>query len=1270
MNQNACMFDFLKSVIGLGKAAGAPATEPDRATAKDIMVDLRRLEAVSPQLAQRAIAYVLTGEGGSVLLQLEQQANAVQNALGRYYTYMPTATAAQAAANAAIKARNNIIGRQYGPEAIWIRRYFEVLTTSHKGSRYGMFSHQGPSPLWLRGCFAKGEFGLDKAPATDFNTILSWRDAEDSATVFALDLLILEKVNQYYFRDCDVASRFDFKRGLLAEKQAVMEAFPKYDRPAQAIFIHILKQFDLVKDEYFHFIYRQYLLSTSKAVREAAQNALLASPPEALAASATQTLADGNPTARAQAAQILPLVMGEQARPLLEKHLVNETSKTVRKVIELGVGSALVSTDAAQTPRTLNGDGAEGYLAADGTEVLAPPIAALPGPTPISDSVKAGYYGMLDKAHAQQIKHYEQQKARYEHATADQRKAWWRSSPPVPPVPIDRAVADRYCALLASDRPIDEAAVAKVGNVSAFTSYSSEVAADPPFNNPELTLWHLCRARTVEAVGSKNSYWFIGSLLNSNGAIPAAIHARLTNGADLRTVMALMQQSLEPSTLAMYALNTGLSEDLSAEATWPYLATQFDVLDQALGQVAATDFRDPPVLNALNLLRLFPKLPARYFNTVLIHALSSRKSVNKPARALLLGIDGIEQRLFPFLSDSKQDVRSGVAEMLGAIGAESAVEPLRTALGKEKSELVRAAVLGALRRLQVDISSYVSPEILIKEAANGLKGKKAKEIGWFPLDTLPALTWAAGGAVPSDVPRWWIALAGKLAQAGGNALFSLWLDQLTPESAETLGRHILGSFLRYDATHWSEDEANAYAKANAQQRYETYRGYAKRFNNEFYNSYTYERAFADLRAERFAIYLNNAQADRGILGLATRAEGTFAVQMVRTYMRDHYKRTAQVKALTEYLSGNTSPAALQLLLSIARRHRTNAVQVLAQALVERLADERDWTTDELADRTIPTAGLDERGVLDLEIGSRVYQAKLDAEDVLTLYNPDGKVVKSLPQVSDGPDKESATEAKKAFSNAKKELKQVHEFQAKRLYEALCVGRRWQFADWQRFLLEHPIVGRLVQRLVWLGIDAQGEIVASFRPLEDLSLTDSSDNAVDPAAFAAVQIAHRSLFTAEQSDAWKQHLADYKIEPLFNQFDRPVLARGVGASIDDRAGYLIEAFKLRSGAQKLGYERAQAEDGGWFTQYLKPFAGVGITAAIEFTGSPLPEENRNVALVAAKFVRARKGQRSGYGVQLALNEVPPVLLSEVWNDLHQIAGAGSGFAADWRNKVGW
>jgi len=1260
------MFDFLKSIIG---KRGMPLTEAESSIGKEIAVDLGRLAAISPDLAQRTIAYVLTGENGSVLLQLEQQAKSVQAALSQFQLTVLSA-ADKAAVEAAIKARNDVLSRAHGPSATYIRRYLEVLTLPLKGTRWGIFAHQGPSPFWLRGLFALNEIGLHAGQRpTELTTALSWRDEDQSATVHALDLLVLEKSSAYYFRNHNIGSRFDFKGGLVAERPAVIEGFTRYDRPGQAIVIQILKQFDLVKDEYFDFIYQQYLLSTSKAVRDAAQNALLASPPEALAASAIKTLSEGNPTARARAAQILPLVMGERVRSLLEEHLTKETSKTVRKVIELGLGSAVVGDGAAQTARTLKEDGVDGYLAADGTEVLAPAPAAVPGPTPLPDSVNAGYRNLLDKAYVQQVKNYELQKERYESANAEQRKNYWKSGRPQPPVQADHGIADRYCALLVSDDPIDEATIARIGNVNPFAPYNREAAASPPFSDPEMTLWHLCRARNIEACRTKNPNWLVRTLLSGHGAIPGAIHARLVNGHDLRSMTTLLQ-FLEPKELAIQILSTGIPEDLPASLMWPYLAVHFDVLDQALGQVAAKDFREPPIYIALTKLSLFPKLPARYFNTVLTHALSSKKTINKPARALLLDIDGIEQRLLPFLSDSKQDVRSGVAEMLGVIDAESAIEPLKTALGKEKSELVRASLLGALRRLHVDISSYVSPEILIEEAAAGLKGKKVKDIAWFPLQTLPALSWANGGAVPSDVPRWWIALAGKLAQAGGNALFSLWLDQLAPESAEALGRHILGSFLRYDATHCSEEEANAHAKAYAQQRYEQFHDYAKRWNNEFYRSYTYEKAFADLRAAKLAIYPNNAQADRGILGLATRAEGTFAVQMVRTYMRDHYTRTAQVKALTEYLSGNPSPTSLQMLLSIARRHRTNAVQVLAQTLVERIADERGWSTDELADRTIPTAGLDERGILDLEIGTRLYQAKLDAEDLLTLYNPDGKVVKNLPQVSEGPDKESAAEAKKALANARKELKQVHEFQAKRLYEALCVGRRWQLGEWQRYLLEHPIVGRLVQRLIWLGLDAQGEIVGSFRPLEDQSLTDSGDNAVDPTTFAGVQLAHRSLFTSEQSEAWKQHLADYKIEPLFNQLDRPVLVSTAGAAIEDRNGHIIEAFKLRSNAQKLGYERAQAEDGGWFTQYIKPFSGIGINAVIEFTGSPLPEENRAVALIEAKFVRARKGQRSGYGTQIALKEVPSVLLSEVWNDFHQIADVGSGFAADWRSRVAY
>ena len=37
-------------------------------------------------------------------------------------------------------------------------------------------------------------------------------------------------------------------------------------------------------------------------------------------------------------------------------------------------------------------------------------------------------------------------------------------------------------------------------------------------------------------------------------------------------------------------------------------------------------------------------------------------------------------------------------------------------------------------------------------------------------------------------------------------------------------------------------------------------------------------------------------------------------------------------------------------------------------------------------------------------------------------------------------------------------------------------------------------------------------------------------------------------------------------------------------------------------------------------------------------------------------------------QIALGDVPPVLLAECWRDLHDIADKGSGFDPDWQKKV--
>jgi hypothetical protein len=247
--------------------------------------------------------------------------------------------------------------------------------------------------------------------------------------------------------------------------------------------------------------------------------------------------------------------------------------------------------------------------------------------------------------------------------------------------------------------------------------------------------------------------------------------------------------------------------------------------------------------------------------------------------------------------------------------------------------------------------------------------------------------------------------------------------------------------------------------------------------------------------------------------------------------------------------------------------------------------------------------------------------------------------------------------------AKKELKAIVQLQTQRLYEALCTERTWLFEDWQLYLNQHPVVRHLTQRLAWTG---DGTTV--FRPLADGSLSDVDDNEVKLPPGAAIAVAHDSLLDAETVKAWHRHLADYEIEPLFQQFGKGTFTLPAGSSslrkLADFKGHLLEAFALRGRAGKLGYTRGQAEDAGWFYEYQKRFPTLGITTVVCFTGNPLPEENRTVALTTLEFRRSDPG---GSYSELRLSEVPAVLLSEAYNDLRLMAAEGSGYDPDWERK---
>jgi hypothetical protein len=666
-----------------------------------------------------------------------------------------------------------------------------------------------------------------------------------------------------------------------------------------------------------------------------------------------------------------------------------------------------------------------------------------------------------------------------------------------------------------------------------------------------------------------------------------------------------------------------------------------------------------------------PVIPEQYLQVLYQYSLSTSKTYGPLARSVISDYGLVESRLLDALKSSKQDERIVAANWIAELELHDGVSHLNKALKKEKRETAKAAMLSALHRLGNDISEYLSPKALLKEAQTGLKKAPPKGLDWFPFDAIPALKWKSGVKVDLQISKWWIVLACKLKQPEGNPLLSLYISTLSEPSQKLLGIYIINIFIERDTLCPSNDVAHQYAEANKQGTLSSWQQWAKSEWGESYRDKTIEDVYQYLYRIKKSEYLTSAIGEKGILALASHATPAEAVQTISRYMKDHYIRRHQIEALLCAVANSDDPIVIQLLLSIARRHRTNSVQERARNLVNKIADRNGWSQDELGDRTIPTAGLEINGKATLALGSRELTAYLSADLKIVLENEVGKTLKALPSARQDDDPEQVREAKKQFSASKKELKQVIDLQTKRLSEAMCTERKWPYEEWQEYIFQHPIMRHLIQKLVWSVED--GDQSYLIRPTLEMELIDIDDDEHEPSKNAYISIAHSTYCDAETIKSWKKHFKEEKLKPLFSQFNKSshVLNEDElkSKALTYRQGWLTDAFTIRGVLTKLGYQRSDAEDGGFFSTYYKDFVGQEIRVQIEFSGNTLPEENIVAAITRLCFLPLnRRGwiKESDY---FDIQSVPRILLNECILDYEAVAEKGI-YDESWEKKIPW
>jgi len=747
----------------------------------------------------------------------------------------------------------------------------------------------------------------------------------------------------------------------------------------------------------------------------------------------------------------------------------------------------------------------------------------------------------------------------------------------------------------------------------------------------------------------------------------SGINSMTPGGYDLRAIaqcVAILGIAAPIQLVADAVFGWSGLEGCRADNVWPFFAQYPQRLDQAFGMAPPSQTRDwytpDNVTTALQILKTFPALPSRYLPVLVQYAIGGNRVRRDQAQKLLEAQPGVLGIALHTLEDGSGAIRAAGAAWLGRIGDPGAIDGLRQALKREKREQPQAAILDALNRLGDDISAYLTPDSLLAQAKKGLPSSWPSRLKWFPASALPPCRWADGCPVDPAVIQWWVVLADKLKDPLGAGLLPLYVTLLDKPSQQALGTFILDAWIAADTAGYSDEDCRAYAAANVGSNYASYQRMSK-FEPR-YAAYTKDMVFEMLRKQRANECLGSAIDNKGLLALTTGAPGHYLFDAFKRFVRDYGRRRAQVEALVTAASASSEPAAIQLVLSVARRFKQESVRTRAVELVDAMADRLGWTMDQLADRTVPAAGFDDAGLLTLDFGPRAYTGRITRTPktgafTIAVFNPDGKPVSALPQAAANDDPDLAAAARKQLTASKKEITQAVKLQSARLFEAMCLMRTWTTDDWRADLLEHPVMRHLIATLVWQAWGSDGSYVL-FRPTVDGELLDAADNAIE-LPNGRVGLAHRTTVTPEEAGQWLAHLSDYQVNPLFGQFEATAPVVGDGdVEINDHMGWLSDTFAVRTRATKRGYDRGMPEDGGWFDRYTKMLNGPGIRVCIEFTGSSLPEERIPAAVMSLSFLQD--------GEQMRLATVPKILLAESYADYVYVAEAGA-FDPDWSNR---
>ena len=378
------------------------------------------------------------------------------------------------------------------------------------------------------------------------------------------------------------------------------------------------------------------------------------------------------------------------------------------------------------------------------------------------------------------------------------------------------------------------------------------------------------------------------------------------------------------------------------------------------------------------------------------------------------------------------------------------------------------------------------------------------------------------------------------------------------------------------------------------------------------------------------------------------------------------------------LALSDDPAALLIVDAISRKFKFRQVKAAAGAALDNAARELGITTEELADRIVPTLGFSADGKRTFDYGPRSFTVRLTPTLELEITNDSGKTVKNLPAPGKTDDEVKATAAYNDFKTMKKQIRTTVTSQKARLEAALSALRCWTGDSWQALFVHNPIMHQFAISLIW-GIYEDGQLQTTFRYMEDGSFNTVDEEEYQLPDGASIGLAHPVELDQETLEAWKQQLEDYEITQSIQQLDRPVFRLEPGMescrSLELFGGKMLNGLSLSGKLQGLGWYRGSVQDAGGFYTFYREDPALSLGVELNFSGAYVGDENSTVTVYDAVFYRAGTVQRGSYCYDepkeehiFTLGDVPTRYYSEVVYQLERATASSTETDPDWKKQT--